>query len=88
MKLTEIYKSKDRVLSFEIFPPKAQEELDNIDETLEILCDLKPDYISVTFGAGGSSNNNKTIEICRKIREQYHTEAGIFLHILSESHRR
>ena len=75
MKLTDIYKSKERVLSFEIFPPKAQEELDNIDETLEILCDLKPDYISVTFGAGGSSNNNKTIEICRKIREQYHTEA-------------
>ncbi len=75
MKLTEIYQNKDRVLSFEIFPPKAVEELDNIDETLEILCDLKPDYISVTFGAGGSSNNNKTIAICRKIREKYHTEA-------------
>ncbi|MCR5440952.1 MAG: methylenetetrahydrofolate reductase [NAD(P)H] [Lachnospiraceae bacterium] len=75
MKLTEIYNNKDRVLSFEIFPPKAAEELENIDETLEILCDLKPDYISVTFGAGGSSNNNKTIAICRKIREKYHTEA-------------
>ena len=75
MKLTEIYQNKDRVLSFEIFPPKAVEELDNIDETLEILCDLKPDYISVTFGAGGSSNNNKTISICRQIREKYHTEA-------------
>ena len=75
MKLTEIYNNKDRVLSFEIFPPKAAEELENIDATLEILCDLKPDYISVTFGAGGSSNNNKTIAICRKIREKYHTEA-------------
>jgi methylenetetrahydrofolate reductase (NADPH) len=75
MKLTEIYQNKDRVLSFEIFPPKAAEELENIDETLEILCDLKPDYISVTFGAGGSSNNNKTISICKKIREKYHTEA-------------
>ena len=75
MKLTEIYKKKENIISFEIFPPKAAEELDNIDETLEILCDLKPDYISVTFGAGGSSNNNKTIAICRKIREKYHTEA-------------
>ncbi|MBO4637307.1 MAG: methylenetetrahydrofolate reductase [NAD(P)H] [Clostridiales bacterium] len=75
MKLTEIYQNKDRVLSFEIFPPKAAEELENIDETLEILCDLKPDYISVTFGAGGSSNNNKTIAICKKIREKFHTEA-------------
>ena len=75
MKLTDIYKSKEQGVSFEIFPPKAQDELDNIDETLGILCDLKPDYISVTFGAGGSSNNNKTIAICKKIREEYHTEA-------------
>ncbi|MBO4909903.1 MAG: methylenetetrahydrofolate reductase [NAD(P)H] [Lachnospiraceae bacterium] len=75
MKLTDIYKNKEQVVSFEIFPPKAQDELDNIDETLGILCDLKPDYISVTFGAGGSSNNNKTIAICKKIREEYHTEA-------------
>ena len=50
MKISEIYGQKDRVLSFEIFPPKHDEELTNIDATLEILSDLRPDYISVTFG--------------------------------------
>lgn len=83
MKLSEIYKKEGRVLSFEIFPPKHEEELNNIDATLEILCDLKPDYISVTFGAGGSSNNNKTISIARKIKEKYHVEPVVHLTCLT-----
>ena len=62
MKLTEIYQNKKTVLSFEIFPPKKEEELKNIDRTLEALCEVQPDFISVTFGAGGSANKNKTIE--------------------------
>ena len=70
MKITDIHEKKKNVLSFEIFPPKKDEELKNIDATLEILCDLKPDFISVTFGAGGSSNNNKTIAIAKKIKEE------------------
>lgn len=83
MKISEIYKNKSNVLSFEIFPPKHDEELKNIDATLEILCDLNPDYISVTFGAGGSSNNNKTIAIARKIKEQYKVEPVVHLTCLS-----
>lgn len=79
MKLTDIYAGQKRVLSFEIFPPKHDEELKNIDATLEILCDLKPAYISVTFGAGGSSNNNKTIALARKIKEQYGVEPVVHL---------
>ena len=83
MRLSEIYKQDKTVLSFEIFPPKHDEELDNIDATLEILCDLKPDYISVTFGAGGSSNNNKTIAIARKIKERYNVEPVVHLTCLT-----
>lgn len=79
MKITEVYKQNKNVLSFEIFPPKHQEELDNIDATLEILSELKPDYISVTFGAGGSSNNNKTIELAKKIKEVYKIEPVVHL---------
>ena len=63
MKITQIHTNKPQSLSFEIFPPKKEEDFKNIDEMLEILCDCHPEYISVTFGAGGSSNNNKTIEI-------------------------
>lgn len=79
MKISEIHKQKKNVLSFEIFPPKKDEELKNIDATLEILCDLKPDFISVTFGAGGSSNNNKTIELAKKIRDKFHVEPVVHL---------
>ena len=79
MKITEIHEKKHTVLSFEIFPPKKDDELKNIDSTLEILCELKPDFISVTFGAGGSSNNNKTIALAKKIKEQYHVEPVVHL---------
>ena len=75
MKIKDIYKNKGkRVLSFEIFPPKKDDELKNIEPTLDILSELKPDFISVTFGAGGSSNNNKTIDLARKIKEVYNIE--------------
>lgn len=79
MKISEIHKQKKSVLSFEIFPPKKDSELKNIDETLEILCGLNPDFISVTFGAGGSSNNNKTIELAKKIKYEYHVEPVVHL---------
>lgn len=79
MKITDIHKQKKQVLSFEIFPPKKDEELKNIDETLGILCELNPDFISVTFGAGGSSNNNRTIELAKKIKYEYHVEPVVHL---------
>lgn len=79
MKLTEIYSSKKNVLSFEIFPPKKDDELKNIEPTLDVLSELKPDYISVTFGAGGSSNNNKTIALAKKIKENYGIEPVVHL---------
>lgn len=79
MKLTDIYNQKKTVLSFEIFPPKKDEELNDIDPTLEILSDLHPDYISVTFGAGGLANNSKTISLAKKIKDTYHTEPVVHL---------
>ncbi len=78
MKISEIYKKK-RSLSFEIYPPKKDAELENIDETLDVLCELNPDFISVTFGAGGSSNNNRTIELAKKIKYQYGVEPVVHL---------
>ena len=83
MKISEIHKQNKKGLSFEIFPPKKDSELKNIDATLDILCGLKPDYISVTFGAGGSSNCNKTIELAKKIKYEYGVEPVVHLTCLS-----
>lgn len=83
MRIPEIFENKKREgkpsLSFEIFPPKKADTLNEIDATLELLCDLHPDFISVTFGAGGSTRNSKTVEIARKIKEKYKTEPVVHL---------
>ncbi len=83
MRISEIYEKKSKTLSFEIFPPKKDRELENIDETLSVLCELKPDFISVTFGAGGSSNCNRTIELAKKIKYEYNVEPVVHLTCLS-----
>lgn len=83
MKVSELYNKNKGRLSFEIFPPKKDSELKNIDATLEVLCELKPDFISVTFGAGGSSNCNRTIELAKKIKYDYHVEPVVHLTCLS-----
>ncbi len=89
MKITEIVEAKRKqgksVLSFEIFPPKKEEALKNIDATLERLCDLHPDFISVTFGAGGSAADNKTVGIARKIKDNYGVEPMVHLTCLHYS---
>ena len=74
MKTTELFKNK-KVLSFEIFPPKRTSSVDTIYSTLEELKDLKPDFISVTYGAGGSENCNTTIEIASAIKHKYGVES-------------
>ena len=62
MKTTELFKNK-KVLSFEIFPPKRTSSVDTIYSTLEELKDLKPDFISVTYGAGGSEGREVRLGI-------------------------
>ena len=79
MKISEIYKNKKRSLSFEIFPPKKDSQLENIDDTLDVLSELHPDFIRVTFGAGGSSNCNRTIELAKKIKYKYGIEPVVHL---------
>lgn len=56
MKTCELFRDHT-VLSFEIFPPKPTSPEDTIYRTLDGLRDLHPDFISVTFGAGGGANN-------------------------------
>lgn len=83
MRIADLYGKGKTILSFEIFPPKKDSELKNIDATLGILCELKPDFISVTFGAGGSANNNRTIELAKKIKYEYQVEPLVHLTCLS-----
>ncbi|MCM1055451.1 MAG: methylenetetrahydrofolate reductase [NAD(P)H] [Bacteroides sp.] len=73
MKTTDIFKKK-RVFSFEVFPPKRTMPVETVYNTLEELAELKPDFISVTYGAGGSASSY-TIEIASRIKNGYKIES-------------
>lgn len=73
MKTTDIFKKK-RVFSFEVFPPKRTMPIESVYNTLEELAALKPDFISVTYGAGGSASSY-TLEIASKIKNDLKTES-------------
>lgn len=74
MKTSELFKKK-KVLSFEIFPPKRTDPVNTIYNTVEKLKDLHPDFISVTYGAGGSENNRETLKIASAIKNEYGIES-------------
>ena len=62
------------MFSFEFFPPKTEEGERNLFGALAELKTLEPSFVSVTYGAGGSTRE-KTIEIVKRIREEYGLEA-------------
>lgn len=75
MRISEIFNKKEVVISFEIFPPKPNGDVNKIYNTLDELKILNPDYISVTYGAGGSFINNKTIDLASKVKNEYNIES-------------
>lgn len=75
MKIKKIFEQKELVFSLEVFPPKAETPIENIYQTLEELKDINPDYISVTYGAGGGVRKNRTCELSSIIKEKYKVEA-------------
>ena len=61
MQIKEIFARKKLTLSFEVFPPKQMDNLDALSQKISALAALKPDFISVTCGAGGSTKD-QTLE--------------------------
>ncbi len=74
MRTSEIFNNKT-VLSLEIFPPQRTASIGIIYKTLEELQGLNPDFISVTYGAGGSETNTATLEIASAIKNNYGIES-------------
>jgi methylenetetrahydrofolate reductase (NADPH) len=75
MRIDDILAAGDGpVFSFEFFPPKTEQGEQNLYAALSELRTLEPSFVSVTYGAGGSTRE-KTIEIVKRIRERYGLEA-------------
>lgn len=71
--IRDLFNSKKPTLSFEVFPPKKDADFDTAFDTLNALHDLHPDFISVTYGAGGSKSK-KTLEIASYIQNTLYIE--------------
>ncbi|SHI94377.1 methylenetetrahydrofolate reductase [NAD(P)H] [Pseudobutyrivibrio xylanivorans] len=65
---------RDSSLSFEVFPPKKDDEFENCYNVLDSLAEINPDFISVTYGAGGS-RSKKTVDIASYIQNQLKIDA-------------
>ncbi len=69
-KITDIFSEKEKTYSFEFFPPKTPKGIENLFRNIEELSELNPDFVSVTYGAGGSSRGT-TMDICREIQGKF-----------------
>ena len=74
MRIDQLLAGPEPVFSFEFFPPKTEQGEQNLYAALSELRTLEPSFVSVTYGAGGSTRA-KTIEIVKRIKEQYGLEA-------------
>lgn len=71
MRVTELYENKKPVISMEFFPPRNEKAASTFPDLIDNLAEQKPDYMSVTFGAGGSNRDGsyqtvKTVMVDKK----------------------
>src|SRR5213593_815141 len=74
MKIIDVLKSGKRTISFEFFPPKDDIGFWDLYKTIEALKPLCPSYVSVTYGAGGSTRR-KTVELVKRIKSDIGIES-------------
>ena len=74
MSIDKYFESKKPVLSFEIFPPKQDMAFDSIMTATQDLSALQPDFISITYGAGGSTHRN-TLDVAEMIKQSHNVDA-------------
>ena len=68
MNISNLFKGERPVFSLEIFPPKKTSGIEGLYKTLAGSHDIKPDFISVTYGAGSGEASNQTAEIASYIK--------------------
>jgi methylenetetrahydrofolate reductase (NADPH) len=85
MRLPEFYKNQKKpIISFEVFPPKTDQAFDNLRQILPELAALKPDYMTVTYGAFGSTRG-RTLEIAALIQKEFKIPSACHLTCVGSS---
>ena len=70
MKISELFKNKEVTLSFEVFPPKTDAGYEAVEKAAAQIAALRPDFMSVTYGAGGGTSKN-TANIAADLQNKY-----------------
>jgi len=84
MHIDELLSSQRPVFSIEFFPPKTPEGMEALFETVAALEPLQPDYVSVTYGAGGATRDG-TVEIAERIKRDHGIEVMAHLSCVGET---
>src|ERR1035438_10833183 len=84
MKISHMLAASRPLFSFEFFPPKDEAAAAVLMETVEHLKTLKPDFVSVTYGAGGSTRT-KTLDLVARIKNEIGIEAMAHLTCVGHS---
>ncbi len=84
MRIDQILASKQPLFSVEFFPPKSEEATEQLYATARSLGELEPDFVSVTYGAGGSTRDG-TVEITRALKDDLGMETMAHLSCVGES---
>lgn len=74
MRLSTLFQNRKPVVSHEIFPPKMETPLETILQKLDRFAAMSPDFMSVTYGAGGSGKG-RTIELASRLRQSHGVES-------------
>ncbi len=84
MRIDEIIAAKAPTFSVELFPPKTEEATEALFATARSLRELEPDFVSVTYGAGGSTREG-TVEITRALKDDLGFETMAHLSCVGET---
>ena len=84
MRIDKMFAQQDVTLSLEVFPPKADSAFASVSNAVKTLSSYKPDFISVTYGAGGGTSKN-TIKIASMLQNDLSTTALAHLSCVSST---
>lgn len=85
MKITDIIKNNNVTLSIEVFPPKTDTLIENVLSAVDTIGRYNPDFMSVTYGAGGGTSKN-TVKIAKHLQDEINVTALAHLTCVSSSH--
>ena len=84
MRIIDILNEKEVTLSFEVFPPKTEEGILTVEQATEKIAALSPDFMSVTYGAGGGTSRHTT-RIAADLQQKYGTNVLAHLTCVSST---